>query len=68
MTIPRKDGGRAATDRATPKDTSSKRDHIVPNAGAAINLRAWLIGAALGVQRADVAMIALALALAGWPR
>jgi hypothetical protein len=66
MTIPTKDEGRAATDRATPKDTSSKPDSIAPAADTAINLRAWLIGFALDVQRADVAMIALALA--GWPR
>jgi hypothetical protein len=35
MTIPTRDEGRAATDRATPKDTSSKPDHIAPDAGAA---------------------------------
>lgn len=64
--IPTKDEGRTATDRATPKETSSKRNHIAPDAGAAINLRAWLLGAALDLQRADAAM--LALALAGWPR
>jgi hypothetical protein len=34
MTIPDKDKGRATTDRATPKDTSSKPDHIAPDAGA----------------------------------
>ena len=66
MTTPTKDEGRAATDRATPKDTSSKPNHIAPDTGAANNLRAWLIGFALVVQRADVAMIALVLA--GWPR
>lgn len=64
--IPTKDEGRAATDRATPKETSSKPDHSAPDAGAAINLRAWLLGVALDLQRADAAM--LALALAGWPR
>ncbi len=57
---------RAASDRATPKDTSNEPDHIAPGAGAAINLRAWLIGFALDVQRADVAL--LALAFVGWPR
>lgn len=66
MTIPTKDEGRAASDRATPKDTSSKSDHIAPAESAAIKLRAWLIGFALEVQRADVAVIALVLA--GWPR
>lgn len=35
MTIPTRDEGRAASDRATPKGTSSKPDHIAPNAGAA---------------------------------
>ena len=66
MAIPTRNEGRAATDRAPPKDTSSKPNHIAPDTGAAINLRAWLVGFALDVQRADVAMIALALA--GWPR
>lgn len=64
--IPPKDEGRAASDRATPESTSSKRNLNAPGARAAINFRAWLIGFALDVQRADVAMIALALA--GWPR
>ncbi len=64
--IPTKDRGRAATDRATPKDTSSKPHLNAPDAGAAINLRAWLLGVALDLQRADAAL--LALALAGWPR
>jgi len=66
MTIPTKDEGRAASDRAAPKDASSKPDHIASAESAAINLRAWLIGFALDVQRADVAVIALVLA--GWPR
>lgn len=64
--IPTKYEGRAATDRAAPKETSSKPDHIALRADAAINLRAWLLGVALNLQRADAAM--LALALAGWPR
>lgn len=34
MTIPEKDRGRAATGRATLKDTSSKPDHIAPDADA----------------------------------
>lgn len=58
--IPPKDEGRAASDRATPKDTSSKRDHIALRADAAINLRAWLLGVALNLQRADAAMLSLA--------
>lgn len=56
-----RDGG----DRAGP-DTASNLDSIAPVAGAAINLRAWLIGVALDFQRTDAAL--LALALAGWPR
>ncbi len=56
-----RDGG----DRAGP-DTASNLNSSAPDAGAAINLRAWLIGFALDVQRTDVAMIALAFA--GWPR
>lgn len=60
MTIPRKDEGRAASDRATPKDPSSKAHHIAPDADAAINLRAWLLGAALNLQRADAAVLSLA--------
>lgn len=55
--------GRDGGYRATP-DTASKPDSIAPDARAAINLRAWLLGVALNVQRADVAMIALA----GGPR
>lgn len=39
---PAKDEGRAAADRATPKETSSKLHHIAPGAGAAINLRVRL--------------------------
>ena len=66
MTIPRNDDRRAATDRAIPKDTSSKAHHIAPDTGAAIHLRAWLIGLALDVQRTDTAL--LALMLAGWSR
>lgn len=57
--------GRDGGDRATP-DTASKPNSIAPAEPAANNLRAWLIGFALVVQRADVAMIALVLA--GWPR
>lgn len=68
MTTPTKDRGRSGGDRATPKETSSKPDHSAPDTGAAINLRAWLIGVALDLPRADAAMIALALALAGWSR
>ncbi len=56
-----RDGG----DRAGP-DTASDLNSSAPDAGAAINLRAWLIGLALDLQRADVAL--LALAFAGWPR
>jgi hypothetical protein len=57
--------GRDGGDRATP-DTTNRPNSIAPAESAAINLRAWLIGFALNVQRADVAIIALALA--GWPR
>ena len=63
--IPTKDEARDGGDRAGP-DTASKPDSIAPDAGAAINLRAWLLGVVLDLQRADVAMIALALA--AWPR
>lgn len=59
MTTPRKDEGRAATDRAPPKDTSSTPSHLAADPGVAINLRAWLIGVAPSVKRADVAMLAL---------
>jgi len=57
--------GRDGGDRATP-DTASNRNSIAPAADAAISLRAWLIAFTLAVQRADVAL--LALAFAGWPR
>lgn len=59
MTIPRRDEGCAPTDRAPPKDASSKPSHLAPDPGVAINLRAWLIGVAPSVKRADVAMPAL---------
>lgn len=58
--IPTKDRGRSGGDRATPKDTSSEPHLNAPDAGAAINIRAWLIGVALGLQRADAAMLSLA--------
>lgn len=61
--IPTKDEARDGGDRAGP-DTASKSHSIAPDAVAAINLRAWPLGVALDLQRADAAMIALA----GWPR
>lgn len=66
MTPHTKNEGRAATDRATPKNTSSNFDPIAPATDATIDLHAWLIALAPNVQRADVAL--LALAFAGWPR
>ena len=63
---PRKDEGRPAPDRATPKSTSSKPHPNARGAGAATTLRAWLLGLALDAQRTDAAL--LALAFAGWPR
>jgi len=62
---PENEGARDGGDRAGP-DTATKPDSSAPDAGAAINLRAWLLGVALDLQRADAAMIALAFA--GWPR
>ncbi len=56
---PENEGARDGGDRAGP-DTASKPDSIAPDAGAAINLRALLVGVALGVQRADAAMLSLA--------
>lgn len=56
---PENEGARDGGDRAGP-DTASKPDSIAPDAGAAINLRAWLLGVALDLQRADAAMLSLA--------
>ena len=65
MTTPTKGKGRTATDRATPKATSSKPHHS-PTWPA--HARALLTGAALDIQRFDAAVIAAALTLAGWSR
>ena len=55
---PENEGARDGGDRAGP-DTASKLDSIPPDAGAPINLRAWLLGVALDLQRAGVTVLAL---------
>lgn len=63
---PEDERARSGCGPATRKGASSNRDSMAPVADATINLRARLMGFALELQRAGVAMIALALA--GWPR
>lgn len=65
MASPRNELGRDGGDRAIP-DAASRHKIVAPDAGAAADLRAWLIGLALDMQRTDAALIALKLA--GWPR
>lgn len=60
--IARKGRGRDGGDRATP-DTCCWR-HSNP----AARIPSLIVGAAIAVQRFDAAVIAAALALAGWPR
>lgn len=59
------DKGRDGGDRATPKTTSSEPHHS-PTWPS--RFRPLLMGAALGIQRFDAAVVAAALAVVGWPR
>ncbi len=60
--IARKGRGRDGGDRATP-DTCCSR-HSNP----AARIRSLILGAALALQGFDAALLAVAVALAGWPR
>jgi len=60
--IAQKGRGRDGGDRATPDTYCSRRSN------PAARIRSLIVGAALVVQRFDAAVIAAALALAGWPR
>ncbi len=61
--IAQKEKARPVATGAGPNNKVSERQHSTRN-----RFRALLISAALGIQRFDAAVIAAALALAGWPR